>query len=149
MEKAVLWTSALQISGKKRNPLESPFSVWTKPVYKTSWATLPAKQALTVGSSLDLMWSCYMIGVILIFQSICQKNKFAWCLHHVCLSLIHARIQANKLLIKSQPIRNLRTPASAEINKRGFYSRRPVPSLPNSSPFFPSSLSLLDACYAG
>ena len=35
-------------------------------------------------------------------------------------SLIHARIHANKLLITAQPIRNLRTPASAEMNKRGF-----------------------------
>ena len=39
-----------------------------------------------------------------------------------CLSLIliHARIHANKLLITAQPIKNLRTPASAEMNKRGF-----------------------------
>ena len=36
------------------------------------------------------------------------------------LTLIHARIHANKLLITAQPIRNLRTPASAEMNKRGF-----------------------------
>ena len=36
------------------------------------------------------------------------------------LTLIHARIQANKLLITAQPIRNLRTPASAEMNKKGF-----------------------------
>ena len=40
----------------------------------------------------------------------------------LCLSLalIHARIHANKLLITAQPIRNLRTPACAEMNKRGF-----------------------------
>ena len=36
------------------------------------------------------------------------------------LTLIHARIHANKLLITAQPIRNLWTPASAEMNKRGF-----------------------------
>ena len=46
------------------------------------------------------------------------------------LTLIHARIHANKLLITAQPIRNLRTPASAEMNKSGSYSRRPFPSLP-------------------
>ena len=38
----------------------------------------------------------------------------------VYLLLIHARIHANKLLIIAQPIRNLQTPASVEMNKRGF-----------------------------
>ena len=33
---------------------------------------------------------------------------------------------------------NLRTPASAEMNKRVFFSRRPLPSLPNPPPYFPS-----------
>ena len=51
VEKVVLWISALQMSGKNRNRFESPLSVWTNPVYKTSWASLPAKQAITVGSS--------------------------------------------------------------------------------------------------
>ena len=32
---------------------------------------------------------------------------------------------------------NLQTPASAEMNKRGFFSRRPLPSLPNLPPYFP------------
>ena len=85
------------MSGKNRNRLESPLGVWTNPVYKTSWASLAAKQAVTVGSSSGLTWSCYMIGAVLSFQSVCQKNSFAWCLHYVCLSLRHARIQANKL----------------------------------------------------
>ena len=85
-EKAVLWMSALQMSGENRNHLESPLGVWTNPVYKISWASLPAKQAITVGSSSGLTWTCYMIGVILIFQSVCQKNTFAWCLHHVCVT---------------------------------------------------------------
>ena len=85
-EKAVLWMSALQMSGENRNRLESPLGVWTNPVYKISWASLPAKQAITVGSSSGLTWSCYMIRVILIFQSVCQKNTFDWCLHHVCVT---------------------------------------------------------------
>ena len=89
--------------------------------------------------------SWYMIGVILIFRSVCQKNTFALYLHYVCLLLIHASIQANTLRITAQQIRNLRTPASAEMSKRGSYSRRPLPSLPNPPPFFPSSLSPLDA----
>ena len=36
---------------KNRNRLESPLGVWTNWVCKTSWASLPAKQAITVGSS--------------------------------------------------------------------------------------------------
>ena len=50
-EKAFLWISALQMSGKNRDHFESPLSVWTNPVYKTSWESLPAKQAITVSSS--------------------------------------------------------------------------------------------------
>ena len=37
--------------GKNRNHLELPLGVWTNPVYKTSRASLPAKQAVTAGSS--------------------------------------------------------------------------------------------------
>ena len=72
LEKGVLWISALQVSDKNRNRFELSHSVWTNPVYKTFWASLPAKQAITVGSSSVLMWSCDMIGVILIFQSLRQ-----------------------------------------------------------------------------
>ena len=39
------------MSGKNRNRFESLHGVWTNPVYKTSWAPLSAKQAVTVGSS--------------------------------------------------------------------------------------------------
>ena len=52
------------------------------------------------------------------------------------LTLIHARIHANKLLITAQPIRNLRTPASAEWIKGSSYGRRPFSSLPYPPPFF-------------
>ena len=45
------------------------------------------------------------------------------------------------LLITAQPIRNLRTPASADMNKRGFLEQASPPPLPNPLPFFPSSLS--------
>ena len=45
---------------------------------------------------------------------------------------------------------NLRTPAFAEMNKGGFYSKRPLPSLPNPPSYFPFVLiSPFDACYAG
>ena len=39
----------------------------------TSWTSLPAKQAITVGSSLSFnVKLLHIIGVILIFQSLCQ-----------------------------------------------------------------------------
>ena len=72
--------------GKNRNRFEWPLGVRTNPVYKTSWASLLGNQAITVGSSSSLTWSSYMIGVILIFQSICQKNTFA---QTSCLCLIN------------------------------------------------------------
>ena len=50
---------------------------------------------------------------------------------HGCLSLIHARIHANKLPITAQPIRNLRTQKWTE---GGSYSRHPLRSLLNPSP---------------
>ena len=96
---------------------------WTNSVYKTSWASLPAKQAVTVGFSsgfnVKLLHDCshdnfdlpklMPVERIFLMPSSCLS-----------LTLIHARIHANKLLIKAQPISNLRTPASSEINKRGF-----------------------------
>ena len=41
------------------------------------------------------------------------------------------------LLITAQPIRNLRTPASADMNKRGFLEQASLPPLPNPPPLFP------------
>ena len=117
----VFWISALQMSGKNRNRFESLLSVWTNPVYKTSWASFPAKQAATVGFSLGFNvkllhdWSNFDLPRLMPVEHI-------FLMPLLCLSLtpIHARIHANKLLITAQPIRNLRTPASAEMNKRGF-----------------------------
>ena len=66
-----------------------------------------------------LTLGCYMIGLI----AYAIRTHFLDCLHHVCLSLIYARIPANNLPITAQPIRNLRTPASAAMNKRGILYR--------------------------
>ena len=41
------------------------------------------------------------------------------------------------LLITAQPIRNLRTPASVDMNKRGFLEQASPPPLPNAPPLFP------------
>ena len=135
------------MSGKNRNRFESLLSVWTNPVYKTSWASFPAKQAATVGFSsgfnVKLLhdWSNFDLPRLMPVEHI-------FLMPLLCLSLtpIHARIHANKLLITAQPIRNLRT-----MNKGGSYSRRLFPSFPNPPPFFPFSLSPtpFDACYAG
>ena len=139
-EKAVLWMSALQMSGENRNRLESPLGVWTNPVYKISCTSLPAKQALTVGSSSGLTWSCYMIGVILIFQSVCQKNTFAWWFHHVCVTHY---VSANQEFVGRQ--------RPQKWTKRVLIAPCLTlsPQSLNPSPFLPSSLSPLDACYAG
>ena len=152
MNRAALWISALQMSGKNRNGFESPLGVWANPVYKTSWASLPAKQAVTVGFSsgfnVKLLhdWSNFDLPKLMPVEHIFLMPSSC-----LSLTLIHARIHANKLLITAQPIRNLRTTSSAEMNKRGSYSRRPFLSLPNPPPFFPFSLSptRFDACYAG
>ena len=45
-----------------------------------------------------------------------EYRHFLRCLHHGCFLLIHV----SKLLFTAQPIRILRTPVSAEMNKRGF-----------------------------
>ena len=43
------------MSGKNHNRFEWLLGVWTNPVYKTSWASLPTKQAVTVGFSSGLV----------------------------------------------------------------------------------------------
>ena len=139
-KRRVSWMSALQISGENRNRFESPLGVWTNPVYKISWASLPAKQAITVGSSSGLKWSCYMTGVILIFQSVCQKNTFAWCLHHVCVT--HYGSANQEFVGRQRPQKWTKRVLIAP-------SLTLSPQSLNPSPFLPSSLSPLDACYAG
>ena len=86
-----------------------------------SKASLPAKQSGTVGFSSGFIvkllhdWSNFGLPKLMPVEHI-------FLMPSSCLSftLIHARIYANKLLITAQPIRNLRTPASAEMNKRRF-----------------------------
>ena len=90
-----------------------------------------------------LTWSCYMIGVILIFQSLLV------CLHHICLFHTNKCLHANKLLITVQPIRNLQTPVKwtkGVLIAGTHYPLSPIPSL------FPVSFlspTPFDACYAG
>ena len=67
-----------------------------------------------------LTWSCYMIGVNFdLLKLMPVEHIFLMPLSCLSLILIHARIHTNKLLITAQPIRNLWTPASTEMNKRG------------------------------
>ena len=97
------------MSGKNRNRFESLHGVWTNPVYKTSWASLPAKQAVTVGSSsgfnVKLLhdWSNFDLPKLMPVEHIFLMPSSC-----LSLTLIHARIHANKLLITALPIRNLR-----------------------------------------
>ena len=125
---------------KNRNRLESPLGVWTNPVYKTSWSSLPAKQAITIGSSwyfyVKLLhdWSNFDLPKLMpvehisLIPSSCFSNTL--------------RIQANKLLITAQPIRNLRRPASAEMNKRGFLYQASLSLSPQTPSFSPSPYPL-------
>ena len=115
MEKGVLWISALQVSGKNCNHFELPHSVWTNPVYKTSWASLPAKQYYS--------WFQFRFNVKLLHDWSNFDLPKLTPVEHISLmpsSCLSARIHANKLLITAQPIRNLRTLVSTEMNKRGF-----------------------------
>ena len=89
-EKAVLWISALQMFGKNRNHLELPLGVRTNPVYKTSWASLPAKQTITAGSSAGFNvkllhdWSNFDLPKLMPEKDICLMTAS-------CLSLINTR----------------------------------------------------------
>ena len=153
MEKEVFWISALQMSGKNRNRFESLLGVWTNPVYKTSWASLPAKQAVTVGFSsgfnVKLLhdWSNFDLPKLMPVEHI-------FLMPSSCLSLIliHARIHTNiscSLRLSQSGICGRQHPQ--KWIKGGSYSRRPFSSLPYPPPFFPFSLSPtpFDACYAG
>ena len=85
---------------------------------KGKGASLPAKRAIMVGSSSGLnvkfphKWSNFDLPKLMPEE----YKHFLRCLHHGCFLLIHV----NKLLFTAQPIRILRTPVSAEMNKRGF-----------------------------
>ena len=76
--------------GKNRNHLELPLGVWTNPVYKTSWASLPAKQAVTVGSSLGFNvkllhdWSNFDLPKLM-------PEEHIFLMPASCLSLINTR----------------------------------------------------------
>ena len=136
-----MWILALQMSSKNCNCLESPLGFWINPVYKTSWASLPAKQAITVDSSSSVLntnllhdWSYFDL-----ISKLCMpvEHISLMPLSCFCLSLIHTRIHANKLLITAQPIRTLRMPASAEMNKRGFLQQASLTLSPQSPSLFP------------
>ena len=136
------------MSSKNCNRLESvesPLGVWTNPVYKTSWASLPAKQAITVDSSSSVLntnllhdWSNFDLSKLYMpveHISLMPLSRF-------CLSLIHPRIYASisySLQLSQSGIWGCQHPQ--KWTKEGSHSRRPLLSLPNPPPFFPSSLS--------
>jgi len=119
-------------------------------VYRQIQSTKPPEHLCLLNKLLQLVlvrvltWSCYMIGVILIFQSLCQKNTFSWRLRHVCLSHQYTpgytpisyslRLSRSGIYGRQRPQKWI---------KAGSYSRRPFPSLPHP-PFslFPYPLPL-------
>ena len=142
------------MSGKNRNRFESLLGVWTNPVYKTSWASLPAKQAVTVGFSsgfnVKLLhdWSNFDLPKLM-------PVEYIFLMPSSCLSLtlIHTRIGytpiSYSLRLSKSGICGRQRPQ--KWIKGGSHSRRPFPSLPYPPPFFPFLLSPtpFDACYAG
>ena len=131
------------MSGKNRNRFESPLGVWTNPVYKTSRVSLAAKQ--TINAKLLHDWSDFNLPKLKPVEHISLMPSSC-----LSLTLMHARRHANKLFITVQPIRNLRTPASAEMNKRGFLiAGVPSPLSPIPLPFPLPAHPLFDTCYAG
>ena len=118
--------------------------LWTNPVYKTSWASAASQQLVLVQVS---MWRSFMIGVIKFSKADANRTLFFWC----CIMVISYFIHVNKLLITAHPIRNLQTPASAEMNRRGVLQQVSLTLSSQSPPFFPSSQSPtpIDPCYAG
>ena len=58
-------------------------------------------------------------------------------------------LHIHRILIAATPIRNLRTPSAAEMNKRGSYSRRPWNYLLNPLSVFPPFPLLLNPYHAG
>ena len=132
------------MSSKNCNRLESvesPLGVWTNPVYKTFWASsLPAKQAITVDSSISVLntnllhdWSNFHLSKLYMpveHISLMPLSCF-------CLSLIHTRIHASKF--SQSGIWGCQHPQ--KWTKGRSYSRHPLLSLPSPPPFFPSSLS--------
>ena len=93
-----MWISALQMPGKNRYRPESPLGVWTNSVCKTSWASLPAKQAITVGSSsgfnvkLQHDWSNFDLPKRMPEEHVCLRPAS-------CLSLINTRQDKSQSVI--------------------------------------------------
>ena len=85
---------------------------------KGKGASLPAKRAIMVGSSSGFnvkfphKWSNFDLPKLMPEE----YKYFLRCLHHGCFLQLHV----NKSLFTAQPIRILRTPVSAEMNKWGF-----------------------------
>ena len=111
---------------------------------KTSWASAASQQLVLVQVS---MWRSWVIGVIKFSKADANRTLFFWC----CIMVISYFIHINKLLITAHPIRNLQTPASAEMNRRGVLQQVSLTLSSQSPSFFPSSQSPtpIDPCYAG
>ena len=129
------------MSGKNRNHFESPLSVWTNPVYKTSWASLPAKQAVTVGFSsgfnVKLLHDCshgnfdlpklMPVERIFLMPSSCLSLTLMYTPGYTPISY-SLRLTQSGICGRQRPQKWMRWE---------FYCRCPFPSLPRPPPFFP------------
>ena len=133
------------MSGKNSNRFESLLGVWTNPVCKTSWASLPAKQAITVGFSSGFIvkllhdWSNFDLPKLMPVEHIFLVPSSC-----LSLTLIHAKITpiSYSLRLSQSGILGLYRPQ--KWIKVGSYSRRPFASLYHPLPFplFPYPLPL-------
>ena len=130
-KRRVSWMSALQISGENRNRFESPLGVWTNPVCKISWASLPAKQAINEKLLRD--WGNIDLPKLKPVEHISLMPSSCLCLTLTSIKCTPGYTPISYSLRLSQ--------SGTKWTKRGSYSRRSFPSRPIPPPFFPSSPS--------
>ena len=133
------------MSGKNGNRFESLLGVWTNPVYKTSWVSLPAKETVTVGFSSGFnvkllhVWSNFDLPKFMPVEHIFLMPSSC-----LSLTLIHARNTPISYSLRLSQSGICRHQRPQKWIKGGCYSRRPFPSLPYPLPFslFPYPLPL-------
>ena len=106
---------------------------------KTSWASLPAKQAITVGFCSGFNVKLLHDWTNFDLQSLCQS----WSVEHICLTPALCLSLTNTRQDTSQQVTHYGSVQSGICGRQrpqkwtngGSYSRRPLPSLLNPPPF--------------
>ena len=77
------------------------------------------------------------------------KKKNIFLIWRCCIMIVPYWLHIHRILIAATPIKNLRTPSGAEMNKRGSYSRRAWNYLLNPLSVFSPFPSFLNPYHAG